>query len=224
MVKYHLTRVSGNKKTGPIPVSTTSKVSCPITCGVREACYAMTGPLALHWEKVSTTERGYDLERFIGELDTLPRGQVWRHNQAGDLDHRGGRIVLASIVKLVKVNMRRKLRGFTYTHHELTEHNVYCIKFANNHGFTVNVSTDNVAESVVTYKKHKLPTVTLLPMDAPNVQTVEGVKIVACPAEKTKRVTCSNCTMCMARDRRYIIGFRAHGTRKSTADVIARSM
>ena len=68
-----------------------------------------------------------------------------------------------------------------------------------------------------------LPVVTLLPMDAPNVQTVDGVKIVACPAEKTERVNCGNCAekFCAAREREYIIGFRAHGSKKKNADIIA---
>lgn len=222
MAQYHLTRVSNNKKTGAIPVSTTSADSCPDVCGLKEVCYASTGPLALHWRAVTEGDRGYELDQFASELRTLPTGQVWRHNQAGDLEHRKGRIVLASIVTIVQANNARKLRGFTYTHHELTEHNVYCITFANAHGFVINVSTDNINDAVRVYNKYKLPTVTLLPMDAPNVQEVQGVKVVACPAEKTPRVTCANCTMCMSRDRKYVIGFRAHGTYKRAAEIIAK--
>lgn len=224
MYKYHLTRVSNNKKTGPIPVSTTSYDSCPDRCGLKEVCYASVGPLALHWNAVSYGERGISLEQFVESLDTLPRGQVWRHNQAGDLPHRRGRIELASLVPIIQANMKRKLRGFTYTHHELSEHNLYCIRFANQHGFVINVSTDTVSEAVDVYKNHKLPTVTLLPMDAPNVQEVQGVKIVACPAEKSGRVTCANCTLCMSPKRQYVVGFRAHGSRSRKADVIARGV
>lgn len=223
MAKYHLTRVSGNRKTGPIPVSTTSMDSCPDTCGLSEVCYATTGPLALHWNAVTYGARGYDVRTFARELSALPTGQVWRHNQAGDLEHEDGSILLASISHIVRTNLYRKLRGFTYTHHRLTPHNVYCIKYANDNGFVVNVSTDSVAEAVYVYNKYKLPTVTLLPIDAPNVQEVQGVKIVACPAEKTDRVTCSNCTICMSRDRGYVVGFRAHGSKSRAADIIARS-
>lgn len=32
MLRVHLSHVSGNKKTGPIPVSTTSADSCPADC------------------------------------------------------------------------------------------------------------------------------------------------------------------------------------------------
>ena len=41
---YHLTKVSSNRKTGPIPVSTTTSDSCPPTCSLKGAgCYAEQG-------------------------------------------------------------------------------------------------------------------------------------------------------------------------------------
>ena len=51
--RVHLSPVSANAKTGPIPVSTTERATCPVDCAVREACYAASGPLALHWGAVS---------------------------------------------------------------------------------------------------------------------------------------------------------------------------
>lgn len=48
---YHFTRVSGNAKCGPIPVTTTSADSCPPTCSFKgNGCYAESGPLAMHWK------------------------------------------------------------------------------------------------------------------------------------------------------------------------------
>ena len=87
-MQYHLTPRSSNKKTGPIPVSTTSRDSCPDTCPLKNGggCYAGSGPLSLHWDKVGT-DRGVSLESFCDTIRALPKGQVWRHNQAGDLPH-----------------------------------------------------------------------------------------------------------------------------------------
>lgn len=83
---YHLTRVSANKKTGPIPVSTTSKSTCPASCPLKgNGCYAESGPLALHWNAVSKGGRGHDLDHFCHEIKRLPKGQLWRYGQAGDL-------------------------------------------------------------------------------------------------------------------------------------------
>ncbi len=53
-MSHHIafTRVSSNAKTGPIPVTTTSEETCPVSCPLkRNGCYADAGPLALFWRK-----------------------------------------------------------------------------------------------------------------------------------------------------------------------------
>ena len=55
----HLVRKSRNGKTGPIPVSTTSGDTCPNACPLKgSGCYAKSGPLGMHWQKVSSGARG----------------------------------------------------------------------------------------------------------------------------------------------------------------------
>lgn len=223
--RFHMTRVSGNKKTGPIPVTTSSENTCPVTCPLYGAgCYAKSGPLALHWRKVSDSEekRSMDSESFLEAIAGLPRGQLWRHNQAGDMPHKDGNIDAVFARQIVKANKGKK--GFTYTHHKLNSHNITMIGKMNDKGFTVNHSADTVQGAVSIFKgwRQHMPVVTLLPIDAPNVQTVEGVKVVACPAEKSTKVNCANCGLCADKERDYIIGFRAHGTQKKKAEVIAR--
>src|SRR5690606_1719450 len=97
------------------------------------------------------------------------------------------------------------------------------IQSMNASGFTVNHSADTTEGAVKAYKTLSgIPVVTLLPMDAPNVQTVSGVKVVACPAEKSDKINCSNCGLCADSKRDYIIGFRVHGTQKKKAEIIAK--
>lgn len=217
--QYHITKVSSNKKTGPIPVTTTSKDSCPNHCPYKgNGCYAESGPLNIHWNKITKRERGIDFAEFISEIKSLRKGQLWRHNQAGDLPHHNGEIDTSAMTKLINANKGK--RGFTYTHHNpLT--NINILRKANENGFTVNISGNNVDHAVKLYKETGLPTVTVLPIDAPNVQVVENTKIVACPAEKSDKVNCANCGLCAINDRDYIIGFRAHGTSKKKANKIA---
>lgn len=220
-VNVHLTRVSNNKKVGPIPVSTTSINTCPPTCPLmNNGCYANQGPLNIHWKKVSSGERGMSWDDFCDEVSRFKGGTLWRHNQAGDLPHTDGEINLPSLQQLVKANRRHK--GFTYTHHDMSsEHNLKAVREANTKGFTVNVSGNHVRQAVE-YFKQGLPTVTVLPIESPNVQMVDDVKVVACPAEKSSKVTCSSCGLCVIPDRDYIIGFRAHGTKKKAANIIAK--
>ena len=52
MTWVHLTNISGNRKVGPIKVTTSDKESCPSECGIADECYASGGPLAIHWNKV----------------------------------------------------------------------------------------------------------------------------------------------------------------------------
>lgn len=222
--RFHMTRVSGNKKTGPIPVTTSSENTCPVTCPLYGAgCYAKSGPLALHWRKVSDSEekRSMDSESFLEAITALPRGQLWRHNQAGDMPAYNGDIDPVFARRIVKANKGKQ--GFTYTHHVMNKHNITMVQKMNDKGFTVNHSADNVQAAVKAYKDLSgIPVATILPIDSPNVQTVSGVKVVACPAEKSDRISCANCGLCADKDRDYIIGFRVHGTQKRKADIIAK--
>lgn len=217
--QYHVTKISGNKKTGPIAVTTTSKDSCPTDCIFKgNGCYAENGPLNIHWNKVSKRERGTDFTGFINIIKGLPGGVLWRHNQAGDLAHDDGIIDVNNLLAIIKANKNK--RGFTYTHHNPLINKDILTK-ANEEGFTVNISGNNVTHAVGLFKSIKLPTVTVLPMDAPSVQVVDNTKIVACPAEKSDKVNCANCGLCAIAERDYIIGFRAHGTGKKKANKIA---
>lgn len=224
----HLSRISGNAKTGPIPVSTTSANTCPDSCPLKaKGCYAKAGPSAINWRKVTNGERGKSWEDFCDDVKALPRGQLWRHNQAGDLPGIGDTIDTEKMRQLVQANKGKK--GFTYTHYPVNDVNngthainASAIYNANQSGFTVNLSANNAKQAVEYMALGIAPVVTILPMDAPNVQTIEGVKVVACPAEKSDKINCANCGLCQLAERDYIIGFRAHGVSKKSVEIIAR--
>lgn len=217
---HHLTRVSGNSKTGPIPVSTHTAATCPSGCKLNgNGCYAQSGPLSWHWKRVTSGERGDSWLEFIEAIRQLPKGQLWRYAQAGDLPGDGDSILPAHLRALVRANKNR--RGFTYTHKPLTDGNLQAIRHANDNGFTVNVSSDTAEQAVERHKRHNLPAVAVLSLDAPNVQTIDGVKVVACPAEKTDKLNCATCALCADSKRGYVIGFRAHGTSKKKVSLIA---
>jgi hypothetical protein len=93
-LRFHLTRTSSNVKTGPIPVSTSSRATCPPTCPfLKNGCYADAGFYTrLHWDAVTRGDRGVPFADFLDHIRNLPAGQLWRHNQAGDLPHTAGRI------------------------------------------------------------------------------------------------------------------------------------
>lgn len=222
--RYHLTENSKNEKT-MIPTSTTSADTCWHKCGQFDNCYGKNGNplgLPLHWKKINAGERGYDLETFCDKIAALPEGQVWRHNQAGDLPGTDGKIDARALRKIVKAN--RGKRGFTYTHKPTSSAaNRKAIKHANDNGFTINLSADNLEMADKLAGLQIGPVVTVLPSTQTiNTKTPEGRTVVICPADHvTKRdrgVNCGTCRLCAWAGREVIIGFPAHGSKRSAID------
>lgn len=215
-------RLTGNRKVGPIPVTRSPRANCPDSCSFKGAgCYAENAPLVWAWEKDSTP-----WEEMIWNIKRLAKAQLWRHNEAGDLpgispEH----IHPVFLDELILANKGK--RGFTYTHYDFRDsYNRAQILRANRAGFTINVSADNLEQAdaymISPDAAREVPVVVVLPLGTPNVSyTPAGHKIVACPAEKSERVTCATCALCQKADRSYIIGFRAHGTRKKMVSRIA---
>lgn len=208
---YHLTLKSANAKTGPIPVSTTTSASCPTDCAMKAECYAATGPLALHWKAVSERRRGTDWPTFTASIAALPEGQLWRHNQAGDLPQTDGTIDAVKLGQLVAANTGR--RGFTYSHHRDTA-SINWIRHANAWGFTVNLSANDLADADTLADHAAGPVVVVLPStQTRNAVTPKGRPVVICPATQRADVSCATCQLCQ-RQRAAIVGFPAHGSRQ----------
>ncbi len=215
---YHLTLKSGNAKTGPIPVSTTSADTCPDACAFKanSSCYAKNGPLGIHWRAVDAG-RGSTLDALCRAVASFLPGQLWRHNQAGDLPGTNEAIDHIALGQLIRANHGK--RGFTYTHKPLTRENRACIRGANKAGFTVNVSTDSVHDADRAIAAEVGPVVVVVPSDVTaNFKTPNGATVVICPATQRDNVTCASCRLCAWSERKVVIAFPAHGARKGTVD------
>ena len=224
MSNYHVTQHSKNVKLGGMPTTTSSSDTCPTSCplkayvdpntGKRVApCYAEHGHLGMHWRAVDAGKRGGSWADLLAKVRKFDQG-IWRHNQAGDLpiDDTDG------IRALIRAN--RKKGGFTYTHHNPVEHSDI-IKECNDGGFTVNISANNLDQADQYAQLDIAPVVTLLPDDSAKVRyTPAGRKVVRCPAETSKKVTCRSCRLCQKVDR-PIIGFVAHGSGKKYVEAVA---
>ena len=215
-MQVHLTLKSANVKTGPIPVSTTAKQSCPTDCAMRDACYASSGPLALHWAAVSAGTRGTSWDQFCADITSLPDGQLWRHNQAGDLPGDGATVDPVRLGQLVAANIGR--RGFTYSHYR-DGASLSWIKTANEYGFTVNLSANDLHDADRLADTGAGPVVVVLPStQTENTTTPAGRRVVVCPATQRDDVSCATCQLCQ-RQRSTIVGFPAHGTKKRVIDI-----
>ncbi len=222
-LRFHLTRKSSNAKTGPIPVSTSSRATCAPSCPfLLNGCYGDVGPLAIHWGAVTKGERGEPLPRFLANIASLPADQLWRMNQAGDLAHTNGRISRRFIRGIIAANKGR--RGFTYTHHDLSQgENLSLVRQANRQGFRVNVSTESepAADRAIAAG---LPAVITVPSaeERTTWQTPAGNTVLICPAQRSDTLTCADCQLCHKRGARVVIAFKAHGaSRRKVESAIA---
>ena len=216
------TPVSSNAKTGPIPTTTSDRATCWTGCPFyNKGCYAKSGPQNIHWKAVSAGERGYEWDAFLRLIRKLQRGQLWRHNVSGDLPVVADGIINGDkVAQLADANRGRK--GYTYTHHPLTDTNLGVIKYANAAGFTVNVSTESVEVADQVMSEHKIPAVAVVNSDKTDrfYRTESGRKVITCPATIHDNVTCKTCGLCQQSDREFIIAFPAHGNAKKTVNEI----
>ena len=222
-----LTMVSGNRKVGAIPVSTTDKDSCPKECGAAKDCYAKFGKLSMHWSKVGEGMRGFIWSMFCKAVKRLPKFQPWRHNQAGDMpkdeqlpDDSCDRMDRDMAIELAKA--AKHTRGWTYTHYVPTdEHNASVIRDVNEmhngkQGLVINLSADTLAQADEYSDLGIAPVVVTLPLGTPHRgnRTPAGRQIVVCPAQTQDDMTCARCQLWAVRDRKSVVGFIAHGTAK----------
>lgn len=214
------TLVSRNEKTGPMPVTGSDKTTCPDACPLKNnGCYAAVGRLNIHWTRLDN--KGLSLSELVSRIKSIPNGRIWRHNQMGDLPGENNSIDSKALNAIVEANIGK--RGFTYTHKPMNKKNQTLVKKANDKGFTINLSADNLAEADSLAKLNVAPVVTILPSDQKeNTMTPEGRKVVVCP-NYTHNVQCFDCGLCQKKDRTCIVGFPAHGIAKAKVDNVFKN-
>lgn len=206
---------SQNRKLGGLPCSITSAETCPPTCGLYgKGCYAEFGYLRSHWAR--TSSEGLSWRAFCREVASLPAGQLWRHNESGDLPGAGVRITGMLLDDLVRANKGR--RGFTFTHKPMTPKNRELVRRANASGFTVNLSADSLEQADQLAELGVGPVAVVLSSGAPErTESPAGRTVITCLAE-TRGLTCASCQLCAVGSRKSIVGFRAHGQLKRSVD------
>ena len=244
-MNFHLSVKSRNKKTGPIPVSTSSAKTCPDSCPLKKhGCYGDAGPLNWHWKKVTEGRAGGSWSDFLESIKAIKPDQLWRHNQVGDLPPSAENAELIDskqLAQLAEANTGR--RGFTFTHYDPTAgDNAEHIAAANAAGFTINLSGNNLDHADQLARTKAGPVVSVLPAEygrrhkgtewletmqvfrrrikaLPN-KTPRGNKIAICPATFMD-TNCKDCGLCQNWHRNSIVGFPAHGPSTKKADLIA---
>jgi len=215
-MQFHVSPNSTNKKTGNMLVTTSSKNTCPDSCQHKRlnSCYASFSFLGLHWNKVSNGSRSQSWDEVIKSIRNQQHGIMWRWAQAGDLPGIDGEIDKVMLADILWANMGKK--GFAYTHKPVNTNNISLIRKAIANGFTINISCDSF-EEVTRYRTYfpDIPLVVTVPYNHKRKQTLPGIDLVSCPAEiKGSDISCTTCGLCAVPDRKSVIMFHAHGSRK----------
>ena len=72
---FHFTPASANAKTGPIPVTTSPRPTCPDACIFKGAgCYAENAPLSFHWNNISKGKYGITYDAMCASIASLTDG------------------------------------------------------------------------------------------------------------------------------------------------------
>lgn len=212
-IRHQFTPISKNAKTGPIPTTMTERVSCPSSCNFRgNGCYAENFPLSLHWSRVES--KGISFAQLLDKIRSLPAGQLWRHNAAGDLPHIDGNLD-GDYLSTLAANAAHT-RPIIYTHHDIQNpHNAANIRIVQDtYQVTVNASCESLQQAEQALNAG-INAVAVTPSNAPTrtYKTAQESTVVTCPATYKDHVTCASCGLC-ARDRRtnrVIVAFPAHG-------------
>ncbi|MBX3217129.1 MAG: hypothetical protein KF850_34175 [Labilithrix sp.] len=213
---------SFNETTGPIPVSITDPASCPPSCPLMgNGCYAEALPWFRYWWFLVAV-RGSSWWDFCVAVRLLSPGQIWRHNEGGDLPGLGDLLDVGALEMLVRANRGRL--GFTYTRKPLrTAAERHAVGAANAAGFTINLSAMSLVEADRLADLEVGPVTVVLPHYSPGrIRTPAGRRVVICPAE-TDGLTCKQCKLCARPSRKAIVGFPAHGSQRNLVTEIVRS-
>ncbi len=216
--RYHFSRLSGNRKLGGLPATSSSRSTCPDNCSLKKnGCYGENMPMSHHWNRME--HKGITLEQLCEKLKDLPKFQLYRMWQVGDFPGNGGVIDFDSAAKLVKANKGR--HGFAFSHYDprLPE-NAAFFQHANDNGLTVNLSAESLVEADTYADLNVGPVVTLLPYNSPNTKTPAGRDVTLCPATVNDRMTCAKCGICAVPQRQAIVGFRSHGSRTKAVESV----
>jgi hypothetical protein len=220
--KYLIVFSSENKKLGPILTTSSPRATCPTSCmwnltnnGPR--CYAGKGFFGQYiWGGLDRTTIGntfgngvrvWSFAQLLYVIRSLLPGQVWRHNQAGDLPVIGTTIDNTKLRAITDANTGR--RGFTFTHHDVLDNaaNRQAVKEACDAGFMINLSADSLTQADALADLGIAPvSVVVLPNQKENTKTPNGRTVAICPAVTTRGVTCATCRIC-TKPHKAIIAF-----------------
>lgn len=209
----HIVAQSSNSKTGPIPATYRPESTCPDTCPfLRNGCYG-TGRIFHLADKYS---QSLAVQDAIGILRKARKdARLIRDRVVGDVVNASGDIDWDYLVGISWASFKSGMQVFGYTHawRLFSRWDVIRLKRM---GYVMNASTESLQDARQAIALG-FPVV-ITNAEIPEGTTVDGRRIVTCPAQTRDDVNCATCGLCAKPDRKAIIRFIPHGSAKRLAE------
>lgn len=215
---------SGNKKTGIISQTYTATCNCKHgSCPVKNCpfmdhgCYAENFMVNANWKRIPETGKNIDQLREAIE-GSHKKTEVIRHNIAGDIAVEGtDQINKALLEKLTDIYNKNFKVAFSYTHCEVNDRNLSLVRAAAEKNFIINFSTQDI-ETAKKVTEAGCNAVIAVNTISNKVVKKDGLTIVQCPSTiDPEKHHCATCGLCWQKDRKVVVAFPVHGSRKNAA-------
>lgn len=206
------TAVSGNTKTGPLPVTYRTEATCPTTCAFyKNGCYAEGKPFLVARKNARTVTVDEAVDKLGGRRADA---RFLRDRVSGDVLAADGKVDMPYIRALAEIGERTGLRVFGYTHlwSKFTKRQV---KETARRGYVMNASCEtrgDVERAVML----GMPAV-ITSDSVEEGEVIAGLRVVTCPAQTHEGVTCASCGLCARPQRHAVVRFLTHGPRVQKA-------
>ena len=215
---------TANKKTGRMAVVYRPRTTCPASCPFRTGgCYAAG--------RIEAIARfGCEGDAWVDQaVREVPVGGMLRQVVVGDLLGADGRldgVYVRGMLRLAR--LRADVRQGGYTHAHAMASVAAAVRRLGRAGVVINASCESAAQAATASLAGMLPVMVLTGADDPAIgSTIDGRRVIVCPAQTRDGVQCVRCGLCWRSDtagwRRPVIGFLPHGggMRKAVAAVVA---
>lgn len=209
----HFVAVSGNSKTGPIPVTYRNmEETCPHDCPFfNNGCYGV-GRIEALTRKYSRTITVDHARSVLAKRK--PTAKYLRDRVIGDLVTARGRFDMPYVRTIARIAREHALTVFGYTHawRMLDRRAVSSIAAS---GYVLNASCETVADVRMAISLG-MPAV-ITNDDVSEGMMIDGRRVVTCPAQTRDNVTCASCGLCAKPERKSVVRFLVHGPSKNRA-------
>ena len=202
----YVTVGQGNSKTGPMHTVSTTQVSCPNTCRLRNnGCYAEYGPQGIHTRKLNAaTARGISPEEIAREearlIKDLAPDKPLRLHVVGDTSNNRAAKILA------RVAAKWGNTIYTYTH---AWRDVARKSWGNIQVLASCESTEEVRQAE---RKGYKAALVVDRFVSGKAYMLAGIKVIPCPQQTGRAANCRECKLCIHGRFDGVIGFEAHGS------------